>query len=123
MLPKIAIFTHSVNIKDGPFPHIATALSRGLQELGVSCDVVVLNASDEDKARFPDVTVISLNAKRALFAFIPLIHYMRSQKPNVIFFKPRMLHGLLSSLLHISYINRIRNNYFRNASLNFNLIY
>ena len=89
MLPrKVAVFTHSVNIKDGPFPHIATALARGLQELGVSCDVLVLNASDEDKARFPDVSVISLNAKRALFSFIPLIHYIRSQKPAVIFPMP-----------------------------------
>lgn len=89
MLPnKLAIFTHGINVKDGPFPHICTTLARGFQELGVSCDLVVLNVSDDDQARYPDVNVVGLNARRASLSLLPLIRYMREQKPDAIFPMP-----------------------------------
>ena len=81
---KIAIFTHSVNLKDGPFTHISTTLALGFQELGIACDVLVLNATEEDKARYPNINVINLNTKRASASFLALIRYMREQKPDVI---------------------------------------
>ena len=81
---KIAIFTHSVNLKDGPFTHISTTLALGFQELGIACDVLVLNVTEEDKARYPNINVINLNTKRASASFLALIRYMREQKPDVI---------------------------------------
>lgn len=84
LIKRVGIFTHSVNLKDGPFTHISTTLAQGFQELGVDCDVVVLNATDEDKQRYPNINVISLDSKRALLSFSPLIQYMQEQKPDVI---------------------------------------
>lgn len=60
-LKKIALFIHG--IENGTFTHIATALIRGFKELGVSsCDLVVLNATQEEKSMYPDINIISLDA-------------------------------------------------------------
>jgi len=88
MIPKkVAIFTHG--IEGGTFTNIGTALTRGFKELGVSCcDLVVLNATNEEKAKYPDVNVVSLNVTRASFSLLPLVRYIRKEKPDVIFPMP-----------------------------------
>jgi glycosyltransferase involved in cell wall biosynthesis len=84
---KIAIFTHS--IENGTFAHISSSLIQGFKELGVSqCDLVVLNATDEEKANFPDINVISLNAGPATYSLMKLVRYLREHKPDVIFPMP-----------------------------------
>lgn len=83
---KVAIFFHG--IEGGTFTNLAITLARGFKELGVSCDLVVLNASDEEKARYPDVNVVALNAPRAVLSPVSLIRYIREQKPDVIFPMP-----------------------------------
>ncbi len=88
MIPnKVAIFIHGLEV--GTFTNIATALIRGFKELGVSyCDLVVLNATNEEKAKYPDINIVSLDAGRATFSLMPLIYYLRKHKPDVIFPMP-----------------------------------
>ena len=83
---KVAILTH--DISGGPFKNLATALARGFQELGTSCDLVILNASDEEKAQYPDVNIVTLNARRTTFSLLPVVRYIQEQKPDVIFPMP-----------------------------------
>lgn len=88
MIPnKVAIFIHGLEV--GTFPNIATALIRGFKESGVTyCDLVVLNATNEEKAKYPDINVVSLNAGRATFSLMPLVRYLRKYKPDAIFPMP-----------------------------------
>jgi len=84
---KIAIFTHSV--ENGTFANIATSLIRGFNDLGVSeCDLVVLNATDEEKANFPNVNIISLDSGPATYSLMKLVRYLREHQPDAIFPMP-----------------------------------
>lgn len=84
---KIALFIHG--IENGTFTHLASALIRGFNELGVeSCDLVVLNATQEEKAMYPDINIISLDAERASFSLMPMVRYLREHKPDVVFPMP-----------------------------------
>lgn len=84
---KVAIFTHSLEV--GTFSNIASALIRGFQELGIkNCDLVVLNATSEEKSRFPNINVVNLNAGKATFSLPRLVSYLRKHKPDVIFPMP-----------------------------------
>jgi hypothetical protein len=83
---KIAIFTHG--IRRGPFARLATTLAKGFAKLGVDCEVVVLNATEEEKSRYPEVKVHSLNAPKATFSLIPLIKYLKTAQPDVVFSMP-----------------------------------
>ncbi len=84
---KVAIFIHSV--ENGTFTHIATNLIRGFKDLGVTqCDLVVLNATEEEKANFPDINVISLDAGPATYSLMKLVRYLREHQPDVIFPMP-----------------------------------
>ncbi len=85
-LKKVAIFTHG--IKRGPFTRLGTTLARGFQEAGVDCDLVVLQATEEQKAKYPDINVISLKVKRAVFSCLPLIKYLQQQQPEIVFAMP-----------------------------------
>ncbi len=84
---KVAIFIHSV--ENGTFTHIATNLIRGFKDLGVTqCDLVVLNATQEEKANFPDINVISLDAGPATYSLMKLVRYLREHQPDAIFPMP-----------------------------------
>lgn len=84
---KIAIFIHG--IESGNFTRISAALIRGFKEMGISdCDLVVLNATEEEKALYPDINIISLDVKRATYSLLPLTRYIREASPDVIFPMP-----------------------------------
>ena len=83
---KLAIFTHG--IRRGPFAALGTTLSRGFMELGYDCDLIVLNATAEEKAKYPHVNTISFNVSRAAFSLFPLVNYIRTHKPDIIFSMP-----------------------------------
>ena len=85
-IQKIAILTH--DIEGGAFSNLSTSLARGFNQLGVDSEVVVLNATEEAKLRYPDVHVVSLNAKRTILSLQQTMNYMREQQPDVIFPMP-----------------------------------
>lgn len=84
---KIAIFIHG--IESGNFTRISAALIRGFKEMGIiDCDLVVLNATEEEKALYPDINIISLDVKHATYSLLPLTRYIRKASPDVIFPMP-----------------------------------
>ena len=84
---KIAIFIHG--IESGNFTRISAALIRGFKEMGIiDCDLVVLNATEEEKALYPDINIISLDVKHATYSLLPLTRYIREASPDVIFPMP-----------------------------------
>ena len=58
---KAAIFTDRFSV--ATFRNIGTALARGFQEAGVSCDLVVINGDEQDIARYPEVNVVNLRGQ------------------------------------------------------------
>jgi glycosyltransferase involved in cell wall biosynthesis len=85
-IQKVTIFTHG--IRRGPFARLGPTLSRGFQRQGIQSDLVVLNASEEECNNYPDISVVSLNIGKASHSLLPLVSYIRSQKPDVIFSMP-----------------------------------
>lgn len=84
---KVALFIHG--IEAGNFTRISAALIRGFKEIGVvECDLVVLNATAEEKAQYPDINIVSLDARHATYALLPLTRYIREAAPDVIFPMP-----------------------------------
>jgi glycosyltransferase involved in cell wall biosynthesis len=83
---KVAILTHDMD--GGAFANLAHSLARGFGELGVTCDIVILNASAENRRRYPDVKIVSLDAKRTILSLPQTIKYIREQQPDVIFPMP-----------------------------------
>lgn len=83
---KVAILTH--DIAGGAFTNLGTSLARGFKELGVSCDLVVLNASNEEKAPYADINIVTLNTRRTAFSLVPITRYIKKQKPDIIFPMP-----------------------------------
>ena len=81
-MPRISILTH--DISGGTFTNLCTALVRGFQNLGVDCNLVVLNASDQELAKFSDIPIVTLNVKRTAFSLLATIRYLREYKPDVI---------------------------------------
>lgn len=79
---KVSILTH--NIGGGTFTNLCMALMRGFRELGVDCSLVVLNASDEDLSRYPDISIFTLDVKRTTFSLVPTAQYLRKYQPDVI---------------------------------------
>ena len=80
--PKVAILTH--DISGGTFTNLCTALIRGWQKLGIDCHLVILDASDEEISRFPDIPIVSLNVKRTAFSLFPTIKYLKKYQPDVL---------------------------------------
>lgn len=84
---KIALFMHG--IEAGVFTRLGAALIRGFKQMGISdCDLVVLNATSEEKSWYPDINIVSLNVKHATYALLPLARYLRDYNPDVIFPMP-----------------------------------
>ncbi|MEO0537406.1 MAG: glycosyltransferase [Cyanobacteria bacterium P01_A01_bin.123] len=83
---KVAIFTHG--IQKGPFARLSTTLARGLNQLDIDCDVVVLNAREADKAKYSDIKVCSLEVSRALLSLPALVSYLDKHQPDIIFSMP-----------------------------------
>jgi glycosyltransferase involved in cell wall biosynthesis len=79
---KISILTH--DISGGAFTNLCIALVRGFLELGVDCTLVILYASDEELARYPDIPIVTLNVKRTTFSLMATIRYLREYRPDVI---------------------------------------
>jgi len=80
--PKISILTH--DISGGAFTNLCTALVRGFQELGVDCHLVILDATDEELAKYPDLPIVTLNVKRTMFSLMATIRYLSANQPDVI---------------------------------------
>ena len=70
------------------FRNIGTALARGFQEAGTPCDLVVIDADDAEVARYPQVNVVNLRASRAIRSLLPLVRYLRRERPDVLFAMP-----------------------------------
>jgi glycosyltransferase involved in cell wall biosynthesis len=81
-IPKISILTH--DISGGTFTNLCTALVRGFKELGVNCNLVVLDASPEELARYPDIPITTLNVKRTAFSLLATVRYLREHQPDVL---------------------------------------
>ncbi|PSN16426.1 glycosyltransferase [filamentous cyanobacterium CCT1] len=84
--PKLAILTH--DISGGTFTNLCTALVRGFQELGAECQLVVLDASDEELARYPDIPIVTLKVKRTALSLGATVGYLRHYQPDVLFPMP-----------------------------------
>ena len=69
---KISILTHDIG--GGAFTNLGTALIRGFQELGVDCNLVVLSASAEELAKYPDIPIVSLNVKHGSIRHFDIFH-------------------------------------------------
>lgn len=80
--PKISILTH--DISGGTFTNLCPALVRGLRELGVDCNLVILNATPEELSQFSDIPIVTLNVKRTAFSLFSVIRYLRDYKPDII---------------------------------------
>lgn len=84
---RVALFMHG--IEAGVFTRLGTALIRGFKEAGINdCDLVVLNATDEEKSWYPDINIVSLDVKHATYSLFPLVSYFRNHQPDVIFPMP-----------------------------------
>lgn len=79
---KVSLLTHDIG--GGAFTNLCTALARGLQELGVNCELVILDASAEEIARYPDIRIVTLNVKRTTDSLWATIRYLRSAQPDVL---------------------------------------
>ncbi|MBF2028655.1 MAG: glycosyltransferase [Oscillatoriales cyanobacterium C42_A2020_001] len=80
--PSISILTH--DISGGTFTNLCTALVRGFRELGVECNLVVLDATDEELSQFSDVPIVTLGVKRTAFSLPATIRYLREYQPDVL---------------------------------------
>jgi glycosyltransferase involved in cell wall biosynthesis len=83
---KLSILTHSLN--GGAFTNICPALMRGFQELGVDCELVLLHATAEELARYPDLRIVSLNVKRTSFSLWATVRYLREHQPDIMISMP-----------------------------------
>jgi glycosyltransferase involved in cell wall biosynthesis len=83
---KISILTHDIG--GGTFTNLCAALIRGFQELGAECQLVVLNASEDEIARYPDITIISLGVKRTSLSLLPTVRYLKEYQPDMLFPMP-----------------------------------
>ncbi|MDX2230099.1 MAG: glycosyltransferase [Leptolyngbyaceae cyanobacterium bins.349] len=79
---KISILTH--DISGGTFTNLCTALVRGMNELGVDANLVILYASPEELARYPDVPIVPLGVKRTAFSLGATTQYLRDYQPDVL---------------------------------------
>ncbi len=79
---RIAILTH--DLEGGAFTTLGTALAQGFQELGVECDLVILNPSDAVIARYSHLNVVSLHVARTSGSLGAVVRYLRDRRPDVL---------------------------------------
>ncbi|XGV94333.1 MAG: glycosyltransferase (plasmid) [Leptolyngbya sp. BL-A-14] len=79
---RISILTHDIG--GGTFTNLCTALVRGFKELGVDCNLVVLDASPQELAQYSDISITTLNVKRTAFSLLPTVRYLREYQPDVL---------------------------------------
>jgi glycosyltransferase involved in cell wall biosynthesis len=79
---KISILTH--DLSGGAFTNICPSLVRGFQELGVDCNLVILSATAEELAKYPDLPIVTLNVKRTAFSLWATVRYLRAYQPDII---------------------------------------
>uniref|UniRef100_A0A832M575 Glycosyltransferase n=1 Tax=Oscillatoriales cyanobacterium SpSt-402 TaxID=2282168 RepID=A0A832M575_9CYAN len=80
--PRVSILTH--DISGGTFTNLCIALVRGFQELGTECNLVVLDATDEELSKFSDVPIVTLNVRRTAFSLPATVRYLREYQPDVL---------------------------------------
>lgn len=83
---KISILTHDIG--GGTFTNLCTALIRGFQELGAECQLVVLDATEAELSRYPDIPIVTLNVKRTVLSLLPTVRYLQEYQPDVLFPMP-----------------------------------
>lgn len=78
---KISILTHDIG---GAFTNLCVSLVRGFQKLGVNCNLVVLDAIDEDLARYSGIPIITSNLKRTTVSLLVTVRYLQEYQSDVI---------------------------------------
>uniref|UniRef100_B8HV96 Glycosyl transferase group 1 n=1 Tax=Cyanothece sp. (strain PCC 7425 / ATCC 29141) TaxID=395961 RepID=B8HV96_CYAP4 len=79
---SVSILTHDIG--GGTFTNLCTALVRGLQELGVAANLVVLSATPEELSRYPDIPIVALKVKRTSLSLWATVRYLQDYQPDVI---------------------------------------
>jgi glycosyltransferase involved in cell wall biosynthesis len=80
-IQRIAILTHDLD--GGAFTNLGTALAQGFQEIGIHCDLVILNPTDTVMARYAHLNVVSLNCDRTSGSLGAVVRYLHKHKPDV----------------------------------------
>jgi glycosyltransferase involved in cell wall biosynthesis len=80
--PKVSILTHDIG--GGTFTNLCTDLVRGFEELGVKSQLVILDASDAELARFPEMPILPLKVKRTAFSVPATVSYLQKYQPDVL---------------------------------------
>lgn len=79
---RVSLLTHDIG--GGTFTNLCTDLVRGFLELGVESQLAVLDASDAELARYPDIPIMPLNVKRTAFSLPATVRYLREYQPDVL---------------------------------------
>lgn len=81
---KIAIFIQSLSI--GGAERMALNLVKGLVQHNIQVDLLLANRTGEFLSEVPaQVTIIDLKGKRVLFSLIPLVRYLQSHRPDLLY--------------------------------------
>jgi glycosyltransferase involved in cell wall biosynthesis len=81
---KIAIFIQSLAI--GGAERMAINLSKGLIQQGMQIDLMLADCSGGLLSEVPmQVTIIDLKGKRVLFSLFPLVRYLHTQRPDLLY--------------------------------------
>jgi glycosyltransferase involved in cell wall biosynthesis len=79
---RISILTHDIG--GGTFTNLCIALLRGFQELEIDCNLVVIDASEEELSRYSDLPIVTLKVRRTAFSLFSTVRYLRDYQPDVI---------------------------------------
>jgi glycosyltransferase involved in cell wall biosynthesis len=81
---KIAIFIQSLGI--GGAERMAINLIKGLMQQGLQVDLLLADCSGGLLSEVPaQVTIIDLKGKRVLFSLFPLVRYLRTRHPDLLY--------------------------------------
>jgi glycosyltransferase involved in cell wall biosynthesis len=81
---RIAVFIQSLTI--GGAEASAINLIKGLVERGVQVDLLLANRYGRLLSKVPpQVMIVDLKGKRVLFSLIPLLRYLQSQRPDLLY--------------------------------------
>lgn len=81
---RIAIFIQSLVI--GGAERMTLNLVKGLVQQGMQVDLLLANCTGGLLSEVPpQVTIIDLKGKRVLFSLFPLVRYLRSQRPDLLY--------------------------------------